>query len=633
MYESSIANLASRITVFRTLALLLLALLLSGCPAPPVLIDDTRSRLESSIQALAQQGRYAEAAQAWLDAAAKAQPPEQQRYQYEAAQALVQAEDIDAAVAILESIDLLLASDETALSTRLYLAERAFVNNNFQQVIQWLPLTLKLASQQRQQRIYALQADALERLGETIEAAQQRILLDTLLAVDLRASNQQRLWTLLFRSPVAKLNSALEDENLRGSNSSFAGWISLAKLFKQHGLDTTLLQSASIDWQSQYPAHPANQGLLQRQLALFSSPLPNPKKIHVLLPLSGKFAKVGKAIQDGLLLALYGGDTRPEVRFVDTVGGDPYALYQAAVEAGANAVVGPVLKSSIKKILRGENLSVPLLALNKVSVDERLPDNVYQFGLAPEDDAVNAAQYALMNDWRGALLLVPDSNWGKRIRDSFATQYRLGGGLVLNDQLLPAKMTDLAQPMKRVLGLDNSEQRQKALNKLLGIRLEFEPRKRGDASVVFVAANARQVRVVRPLLKFLHAGELPVIATSHAYQGSSDAVRDRDLEKLMFTDIPWVIGAGRYAALRTRADDLWPRASQRLPRLFALGYDAYSLLPYLHRLKATSPQSLPGATGELFSDEQGVIHRKTLWAKFNGGVPRLLEPVVVSKTF
>jgi len=57
-------------------------------------------------------------------------------------------------------------------------------------------------------------------------------------------------------------------------------------------------------------------------------------------------------------------------------------------------------------------------------------------------------------------------------------------------------------------------------------------------------------------------------------------------------------------------------------RLFALGLDAYALLPYLDWLAQHHDAYLPGATGQLSEDELDRIQRLLVWARFDGGVAR-----------
>jgi outer membrane PBP1 activator LpoA protein len=70
-----------------------------------------------------------------------------------------------------------------------------------------------------------------------------------------------------------------------------------------------------------------------------------------------------------------------------------------------------------------------------------------------------------------------------------------------------------------------------------------------------------------------------------------------------------------WQSLASKTTQLWPQKQDTLLRLFAMGFDAYNLLPNLRRLK-TLPQVVSyGLTGEINVDDKGVLHRRLLWAQ------------------
>ena len=87
----------------------------------------------------------------------------------------------------------------------------------------------------------------------------------------------------------------------------------------------------------------------------------------------------------------------------------------------------------------------------------------------------------------------------------------------------------------------------------------------------------------------------------------------------MFADTPWLIDPrpwirylpGIYAKH-------WPE-QRRLGRLHAMGYDAYNLIASLYASRGSEMLELDGATGELYLDQQGRIHRRLAWAQFQRG--------------
>ena len=161
---------------------------------------------------------------------------------------------------------------------------------------------------------------------------------------------------------------------------------------------------------------------------------------------------------------------------------------------------------------------------------------------------------------------------------------------------------------------------------MLGVRLEFEPRRRQDAEFVFLAAMPRDGRQLRPQLRFHYAYDLPVYATSSIYLPGE--APSRDLDGTAFGDIPWVLSDEEsIRALRDRMAAIWPASIGRRSRLYALGYDAYTLVPLLSSLRRDAVSGIAGLTGNLELVENGRVSRELEWARVvNGQIRRVPDP-------
>jgi outer membrane PBP1 activator LpoA protein len=69
----------------------------------------------------------------------------------------------------------------------------------------------------------------------------------------------------------------------------------------------------------------------------------------------------------------------------------------------------------------------------------------------------------------------------------------------------------------------------------------------------------------------------------------------------------------------------WPYAQTGLDRLFALGVDAYAVIPHLNRLSSENAVRFGGVTSGLSLGRGGRLHRQLLWAQFRKGVPVLVD--------
>ena len=311
------------------------------------------------------------------------------------------------------------------------------------------------------------------------------------------------------------------------------------------------------------------------------------EKMAVLLTQSGPLAKVSKEIYQGIQTtqSQQGGRTKLYPVTTDTA----LAQYQQAVADGADIVVGPLNKSALAAIMRNPHaLNVPILSLN-YNDQIAAPTTLYQFGLSPEDEA---RQIAAITTGRGrdrAIVMVPESAWGKRLADSFIQVYQARGGQVLSIASYPN--SDAGSYLQYV---------QQALNDAPG------------ANMVFLGASPTQARLIRPLLQ-AQAGMLPVYATSHIYSGRPEPSKNVDLDGIIYTEIPMILNSAQKGDLGTL----------QYPRLYAMGADAAMIASQLSALKQR--QILSGKTGDIRLGPNRAIQRRLDLATFINGEPNPLE--------
>lgn len=114
---------------------------------------------------------------------------------------------------------------------------------------------------------------------------------------------------------------------------------------------------------------------------------------------------------------------------------------QKAVDKGANFIVGPFLKSSVNSLAQSEQLDVPTLTLNYGQKQINMTENLFQFGLLPEDEAHQIAELAFRQGKLRAAILIPEGQWGERLRIAFQQRFEELGGTVINAQTYtPGKM-------------------------------------------------------------------------------------------------------------------------------------------------------------------------------------------------
>ncbi|MBC3485319.1 penicillin-binding protein activator [Pseudomonas sp. SWRI50] len=466
---------------------------------------------------------------------------------------------------------------------------------------------------EQQARTYSVHAAALEADDQSLAAAQQRILLAPLLSGQAASANNDAIWALVAALPAEQLQQPATDPVL-------AGWTSLALAVKTAG--TLEQQQAAIDaWRKQHPDHPAAQQLpvaLVKLKELASQPL---TKIALLLPQEGPLAGVARALRDGFMAAHFqaqqSGQPAPAVQVFDSsriTSLDDF--YRQAQAAGVQLVVGPLEKPLVKKLAANQQLPITTLALNYADAGQTAPPQLFQFGLAAEDEAREVSRRARADGKVRAVALVPSGEWGDRVLAAFRKDWESNGGTLLAAERI-AQPVALAQQIADLFQLRQSEGRAKSLQSTVGGNIAAQPSRRQDIDFIFLASTPQQAQQIKPTLNFQYAGDVPVYATSNLYSASGDVNQYNDMNGIRFCETPWLLDTSN--SLRQQVVQQWPQAAGSLGRLYAMGVDAYSLAPRLGQLKALPDNRIQGLSGSLSMNANQRIERQLPWAEFAGG--------------
>jgi len=607
----------------------LLIALLAGCSSSVKPGSSADSRLQQQARTLETSGNYQGAAQLYLDAAAKSSGTDQQALKLQAAASLIRGEDYASANRLLDELPAARLSGEIK---QHYVVNRAAIAVVEQRPGQALTLLGAVPSGGPYVADYRrLRAEAYLQESRFYLSARERVLLDPLLIdPELRLENEFAIWEALNRLTDAEL------QTLRTGvpPDPLSGWMELVELTRLYLQQPDALTEVIPHWQQRYPRHPASTAFIPKLMESMRMAGQPPEHLALLLPLKGKLANAAGAIRDGILAAYYdtpAASNKPELQIYDsgTTPEDAVAAYQQAIAAGAEFVIGPLRKESVQALASQPQLAVPLLALNQVEDPTRFNPSLYQFGLAPEDEAREVARLAWREGYTRTIALLPNTEWGERVYAAFAAEWELLGGITLEAERYDATKTDHGKIISSVLNLDSSKARQQQLTRHLGRQLVFEPRRRQDVDFVFLIASSRQARLIRPQLRFYRASSLPVYTTSKVYSGTPDASKDADMNGIIFCDMPWTLeSGGNWEHLQHTINASWPTNASRYRRLYALGIDAYRLTPYL---SSNMFGAYHGVTGNLSLGSQGHISRTLRCAKFSNGLPVLLEPAVATE--
>lgn len=599
-----------------TAAMLLVLLALAGCETTG--LGGFAGSGESRADRLARNGEHAEAASAYIALASEAIDAERDRLTLLAVEQWLDAGDEVRAKNAFASVPRPDNGRHLALWTTNSAALLLYRGAADEALNLLEPMSREPLSERDRLRVEALRADAWFQKQDPARAVQLMTQRETWIR-DRRGveQNRRRLWQGLSVSSPKILRNAAETS----SDPLVRGWLSIGALAASTGQQGVGWNNGVSRWRQANADHPAMSVLGDLQLP-DSLLLEYPRQIALLLPLSGNNARVGNAVQNGFLGAYFatasGLDDRQNIRIYDVdAEGGASAAYATAVADGAEFVVGPLLKKNVVQLANDILVPVPVLTLNYLPEETLAPPGLYQFALAPEDEAVSAAVRAIGDGHTRAVALVPNNDWGRRVLTSFSTEFEGLGGLLLDYRSYTPGNQDFSNEIENLMGIGGSVSRYKRMRANIGGSLQFDPRRRQDSEFIFLATDAPAGRLLKAQLKFHYSGDLPVYSTSsvHSMDGRSNA----DLNGIMFADTPWVIDPQPWiSALPGQFAEHWPD-ERRLSRLHAMGYDAYNLIATIFAARGGEMVELDGATGMLFLDSLGRVHRRLAWAQFQRG--------------
>ena len=612
---------------------------LAGCEATPVR-ETVDVVPEATALELVAAGKYLEAADAYLALARDARGAAAQDLSLKAVSLLIEIGRTDRASELLNELAVQDLADDLAPRRNLLAADLALRQHAPERTIELLSeLPATRFGPDDAVKLQLLRARAYEDMGRFMEAALERIALDAALVDDTRrATNHSALWDALTRADRAQRERARPL-----ATGTLTGWLHLADLVDRHRSSPAALERGLTQWQAEYPDHPANVEIVTAMIGAVRKSVRQPTRIALLLPFRGDFADAAAATRDGFLAAWYadsGNVQRPAIAIRDTSSEAIDVVYARAVEAGADFVVGPLRRGSVTSLACGDTPLVTTLALNEVDdapppedEDERpcardrsLPE-LYHFTLLPEAEARQAAEQAWFGGFTKAIAFARDGTWGTRVYRAFVDAWERLGGIVLDHRVLTRDAGDVGALTAGALGVLDSRERARDVARVIAREVESEPRRRQDVDLVFMAAFPADARQLMPQLAFHHGADLPVYATSHVWSGVPDPTNDRDLDGVVFGDMPWLAApSDSDRLLRERLDDALAGPDSALLRLYAFGADAYRLATGLRRLAGDPSSSIDGHTGRLSLDASHRISRRLAWTRFVDGIPVPYQP-------
>lgn len=393
---------------------------------------------------------------------------------------------------------------------------------------------------------------------------------------------QENIWQLVSGLP----REVLLEMRGEGVDGEVQGWIDLAIAagYAEH-------KSRNIEqWRSAYPTHPASDALLTKIITT-ATPVADKRttptvssKIALLLPVqSPVYGKAAQAVLAGFMAAHGLEAEKPEVSVYATgTAEETQEAYKKAVYEGAQWVVGPLTRDEVAAVV-ARGISIPTLVLNQPEGDSQPQDKLMMLALSAEAEARQIARTVRRLGLQSAQIVLADTPLNHRIARAFTDEWKALDGTISTQLNIPAS------------------------NKLGELKAAANAK---PADMIFLAASAAQARQTRPYLDTA----TPTYGVAQIYDGESKSLQNLDLIAVRFVDMPWLLNpeSPEFSALRAAATEF---KSADLQRLFALGVDAYHLLPRLQD-KTSGKVLLEGVTGKILYGQNGLLLREVPMAQF-----------------
>ncbi|HET8941332.1 MAG TPA: penicillin-binding protein activator [Rudaea sp.] len=551
------------------------------------------------------QGNFDLAAQTFLELA-KHDRGARDSYRLRAAQAYHENGEIANAAQTLDTVRPARLSDAQRTEYDLLAADIALTHKDPSRALQLLAYDAANLPLRIRTRTLELRARAQAGTGDVLGSARTRAALNRWLGGPDRSQNETQLVATLSQLPPATLKqqaeSLLPGDPLRP-------WLNQALHKSGQALPLVVL----------HPNRPVGTLMPEQGKDSQREGYLPAHRIGVLLADTGPLRAVAQPIRDGFFSAHFSDSSaqRADIQVYDTGSTAESAVeaYRQAVADGADRIVGPLSRDGVAAVFAQGTLPVPVLALNQPDNGQTPPPGSAAFALTPDAEAAQVAEHMLQRGLERAVVITASEDWAERAALAFRTQFENHNGQVIGEGRIENGEVDFSTMVHQVLAGVAQTKYAPALPGAAATVVSSTP---GDIGI-FISMRPQQARLLMPQLKLAGYSQVPVFATSHIYSGDYSPGLDRDLDGVEFCDAPWLFDATPGLPNHADITRLLGTARGAGGRLFAMGMDAYALLPYMDWLAAHNDSYLAGATGQLAEDRLGRVQRLLIWARFDNG--------------
>lgn len=510
-------------------------------------------------------------------------------YQLLAVRALLKEKKFAQADTILTSLKKL--EDDQQIEKYLLLAQSAAYQKKNQAALSNLKAVkpAKLSSSQMI-RYYQVRATLAQNRNNLLEALRAYIQVDKMLYdTQSKQENNDTIWGLLRNAnPNALSRVAAKQHELE-----LIGWLELANAYNYNISQPQQLRSVLQQWRATHPRHTASLLLPTELQNVMSYQQTYINQIALFLPVSGNARLIGQTIEKGFNDAKNSAaNPYVMVKVYDTASASVPDLVERAKQEGMQAVVGPLLKDNVDSLINSSNINgLNILTLNSTLNSRPLPQVCY-YDLSLEAEAQSGAQKMWNDGIRTPLLLAPQNELGQRVATAFNQEWIKLSGVDANTYYYNSNEDIVASTQALLAQSSNSA-----------------------AVGLYIVADNTQLQQVKTTLDN-DTVSLPVYANSRSNSANNGAEYRFSMNGVKFTDIPLLSAPDsdqyKQATIASNGD-------YSLMRLYAMGYDAWSLINKISEIRQVPGFKINGLTGTLSGGINCSIERKTTWLEYQNG--------------
>jgi len=250
--------------------------------------------------------------------------------------------------------------------------------------------------------------------------------------------------------------------------------------------------------------------------------------IGCLLPLSGKYEKIGNRAMKGIELALSqfnSNASNPSIHLVvkDTGGNADKAIL--AVHDLQNdqvaATIGPIITAEAVAT-EAQHSGIPMITITQKENITEISDNIFRNFITPEMQVKAVVSYAAeVLEVKNFAVLYPEEKYGTHFMNLFWDEVLQYGGKVVGSEAYNPSHTDFKDPIKKLVGLyyevpedlkekpdDEDIANEKPIDE------EEEPQPIVDFEAIFIPDAPKKVGLIIPQLAFHDIDDVYLLGTN-----------------------------------------------------------------------------------------------------------------------